>query len=274
MMKKIHILFIAILIIGITSCTELGPKITLQETDRVVLVEEFTGVRCVNCPDGSAKIADLIDTYGDKIVAVSIHGGIFADPFPESTIDFRTDDGTSLLSYLNAPNSAPVGYPAAVINRKWFQGEQDRMVFLNSWAGYISTELQEAPEVRIDLSKNYNPTTRTITADVSLFFFEEIPNNVNITALITEDNITNVQDSNDGKIQDYKHKHVLRDVITNDYRGDLVGTNIAANSTSNFQYTYTLPDGWKEDDCHLVVFVSRNDGGTLNVLQAAEVSLN
>jgi hypothetical protein len=246
----------------------------LQETDRVVLVEEFTGVRCVQCPGGSAKLADLIATYGDKIAVVSIHGGIFSDPFPESNYDFRTDDGTNLLPYLNAPNSGPVGYPAAIINRRWFQGEQDRMVFLNSWAGYISSELQEAPKVRIDLSKNYDASTRTITIDASLFFFEDVPNNVNITALITEDNITDVQDSNDGKIPEYKHKHVMRDVITNDYRGDLIGSNITANTNSSFQYTYTLPDSWKENDCHVVVFVSRNDGGTLDVLQAAETSVN
>ncbi len=273
MMIKRHILLIAILFIGISSCTELGPKIVLTETDRVVLIEEFTGARCVNCPEGSSKIEDLKAIHGDKLIAVSIHGGIFADPYPHSNYDFRTDDGNNLLPYLNAPNPGPVGYPAAVINRTKFPGEQERQVFLNDWAGYISSELQQAPLVRVDLTKNYDPTTRVLTVDTDLFFFEEVTGNSNITVLITEDNIVDVQASLSGEISDYKHKHVLRDVISTNYRGDVVGTNVGANTNHTFNFTYTIPDGWKTENCHVVAFVNRNDGGTLDVLQAAEVSV-
>src|ERR1700741_1300369 len=86
--------------------------------DRKVLIEEFTGVRCVNCPDGSAEIENLLSLYGGNLVAVSIHSGFFSDPYPDNLYDFRTPEGDQLLNYLGQP----LGYPTAVIDRKLFNG--------------------------------------------------------------------------------------------------------------------------------------------------------
>lgn len=272
-MKIKHILFVLLLSTLIWSCSEVGPKINLAQTDRVVLVEEFTGVQCVNCPDGSNKLQELLDVHGDKLVTISIHGGGFAVPLPESHYDFKTDDGNELLPYLNAPNNGPIGYPSAIINRKWFAGQQDRMLFLNEWAGFIAAELQEAPKVRIDMTKNYNTTNRELQVDLDLFFFEAIDNDVNISIVITEDDIVDYQKDTNGKVPDYVHKHVLRDVITTNYRGDLVASNVPANGSYSFNYKYVLPDTWHSENCHIVAFVNRNDGGTLDVLQATQAHL-
>lgn len=261
------------MLLGLAACTEVGPSISLQTTDRVVLIEEFTGVRCVNCPDGSDKITDLLNTYDGQLIAISIHGGAFSAPFPESRYDFRALDGLDLVRYLNAPDNEPIGYPAATVNRKKFPNEQNRTIFLNSWAGYISSELQQAPVVRIDLTGDFNPNTRELTVDTDLFFFEEVAGDVRLTVLITEDEIEDVQDSLDGKLPNYKHKHVLRDVLSGDYKGDLVGNGIAANYNTSRQLTYVLPADWNPEKCHVVAFVNRNDGGTLDVLQAAEAAL-
>ena len=43
---------------------------------RCVLLEDFTGQRCVNCPTAAEEIEKLIEQYGeDTIIAVSIHSG-------------------------------------------------------------------------------------------------------------------------------------------------------------------------------------------------------
>ena len=41
--------------------------------ERSVLIEDFTGQRCVNCPNAADEIAKLHEQYGDAIIAVSIH---------------------------------------------------------------------------------------------------------------------------------------------------------------------------------------------------------
>lgn len=120
-MKK-FILSFFLLSFLLSACEEIPP--TLNPVDpnpggggampRKVLIEEFSGVKCVNCPAGSEAIENLIKIYGDQLIAISIHAGFFAPPYAESKYDFRSADGTNLLSYLGEP----LGYPTAVVNRK------------------------------------------------------------------------------------------------------------------------------------------------------------
>ena len=44
-------------------------------TLRTVLLEDFTGQKCVNCPKGTKVIEQLQEAYGDYFIAVGIHGG-------------------------------------------------------------------------------------------------------------------------------------------------------------------------------------------------------
>ena len=46
-----------------------------EPAQRVVLLEDFTGQRCINCPKATDVIEQLLETYGDALVAVGIHGG-------------------------------------------------------------------------------------------------------------------------------------------------------------------------------------------------------
>ena len=46
--------------------------------ERNVLIEDFTGQRCVNCPAATKKIEELHSQYGDRIIPVAIHSGPFA----------------------------------------------------------------------------------------------------------------------------------------------------------------------------------------------------
>ena len=43
---------------------------------RSVLIEDFTGQRCINCPKASDEIKLLQEQYGeDNVIAVSVHSG-------------------------------------------------------------------------------------------------------------------------------------------------------------------------------------------------------
>jgi hypothetical protein len=267
-LTNIFILIVISLLVG--ACQEIGPSITIAKTDRVVLIEEFTGVRCVNCPQGSAEIEALLNTYSENLIAVSIHGGIFGQPYSDSQYDFRTNDGTALIGYLNAPSTGPAGYPAAVINRKIHTGQQDRAVFQSSWAGIVGNEAQSKADVRITIDKSYDAATRKLKMSPTVFFQEDISGDVNFTVLITETDIIDVQLDQSGKVPNYSHKHVLRDVITSSYSGDLIGTNISKETLKNLNYEYIIPNEWNASKCSIVVFVNRNDGANLDVLQAAE----
>src|SRR6185503_2892836 len=62
---------------------------------RIVLLEDYTGHKCGNCPSAATKAAELKTLYGDKVVVMALHVGDFAKT--SGTIfsyDFRTVPGT------------------------------------------------------------------------------------------------------------------------------------------------------------------------------------
>lgn len=279
MKKYILLLFTAILFFS--ACEEIPPKVTgsmgggtggggsnVEDQLRNVIVEEFTGVRCVNCPAGSALIADLLASHGERLIAVSIHAGEFSNPYSASLYDFRTPDGNQLLSYLGEP----FGYPTAVVNRKLFSGQFDLQLGSGDWAGYVVSEKEIAPKVRIDIEPTFNPTSRSLSVKVSLYVDEAITEpNVRLSLLLTENGIKDLQltPSSSTPQADYSHKHVLRDFISN-YDGDPIGEPLYVGAVVVKNFNYTLPADWKEDNCRLIAMVGLS-GASKDVLQAYEV---
>ena len=102
MKKLISFLLLALLItsaceeiqpvIDCLSCEDDGPPIVIDPQDRKVLIEEFTGVRCVNCPAGSAEIQNLLSVYGEQLIAISIHAGFYANPYPENQYPYDYEE--------------------------------------------------------------------------------------------------------------------------------------------------------------------------------------
>jgi hypothetical protein len=269
-MKKIITLFafFAILTFG---CNEIVEPIDLQitYTGRRVLVEEFTGVKCVNCPEGSKKIEELVAQHGEYIIPISIHAGFFANPYDSSLYDFRTVQGSSLESNLLGPVS---GYPAATINRTQYSNETELPISLSKWTGYIIRDILQAPKVEVDITPTYDTMSRQLSVTVDLDFAETVTEPLGISVVITEDDIVDYQLNKGGLQSNYNHKHVLRTMLTN-YAGDAIAIGqTKAGSTPSFTYTFTLPAAWNEDNCEIIAFVSHK-GAKLDVLQANKVHL-
>ncbi|MCO6493005.1 MAG: Omp28 family outer membrane lipoprotein [Phaeodactylibacter sp.] len=263
-------------------CEEIPPEINprmggenpvevtpVDSQQRQVLIEEFTGVRCVNCPAGSAAIEGLLADHGQRLVAISIHAGSFAPPYPGSE-DFRTDEGTNLLSYLGAP----LGYPTAVVNRKKFEGEFDLQLGRTQWPGFIVDELGAPPKVKIDIQNAYSDEDRRLEVKVTLYVEENIgEEEVHISVAITENDIPELQLTPSSGTPDpnYKHKHVLRDMLTT-YNGDPIDEALTAGAVIEKNYTMTLPTGWVAENCEVVAFVNL-DGDNKEVLQAHQAGV-
>src|SRR5690625_4110708 len=83
---------------------------TTPQNKKVVL-EEFTGINCVFCPDGHTRAQTIKDQNPDDVILVNVHVGPFANP-GSGQPDFRTSFGTAL-----ANQSGLTGYPSGTINR-------------------------------------------------------------------------------------------------------------------------------------------------------------
>ncbi len=251
-------------VIPCLSCDTEEPPPPIPQ-DRKVLIEEFTGVRCVNCPAGSAEIESLLFNYGEQLIAISIHAGFYANPYPESQYDFSTPEGDNLENFLGIP----IGYPTSVINRKLFSTESDlQLEGTISWAGHIAQEVLIEPKINIEIENEWDSNTRKLTINIAGETVEPIDEKVRLTIFIIESGIKDTQLTPSGKDNDYVHKHVLRKAITA-YNGDEVASSLDVWDLIDEEYSYTIPSGWDADNCVVVAFF-HNGSTNKEILQAAE----
>ncbi len=274
-MKKLLLFFS--LIIWMASCTENPPVIPALngggggnvEGERKVLIEEFTGVQCVNCPDGSSEIQNLIALHGERLIAVSIHAGFFSKPLDESTTDFRTADGDALSDLFGEAQS----FPSAIIDRKDFGGSGgDIHVSKASWAGHIQSELDEKPQMNIAIESNYSEVDRKLAVAVNVAPLEDSSDPWFLTVMLVENDVINAQLLPTGVKTDYVHKHVFRRLLSSPTTGVSLGESFVTGQKVEKTFSITVDENWKANDCHIIAFVHQF-GLDNNVLQAEEVKM-
>ncbi len=268
-MKK---LFLLAIIAIVTSCTEtplMIPEFVAPTTNRVVIIEDLTGVQCPNCPKGAAAIESIIEKLPGKVVAIGIHGSFLTKPLPESKYDFRNNKAKDLEEFLKPF----LGKPAAAINRHHFD-DQDYIAVdaVELWQSFVEEELKKPQEMEIELSAKYNETTRLLEVDMTGISLIDETGLFKTSVYVTESKIEDVQESQGVIIEGYEHSHVLRDMLTN-ATGDDFSNNLTKNQVVNKKYTYSIPENMKPENMEVVVMVSRAKAGDISVLQAKSVKV-
>ena len=223
---------------------------------RCILIEDFTGQDCVNCPNATDLIASLQEMYGhDRIVAVGIHSGPLGVKPEKNAEGLATDVGDTYYNYWKIEMQ-----PYGVIDRS---------------DGPLGTDLWTA-KTNWDLAAEQWPATQC-----NIFVDTTKPNTIHVTLAgikgsvdgklqlwLTEDNIQAFQKMPDGTTnKTYVHHHVLRNAVNGTWGDDC---SVAQGQLWERDYTYTLNDAWKPENISIVAFVY-NDAG---VVQATKVKLN
>jgi len=264
-MKKLLLFFVIVLFFSCKENCPVVPDPPIIDSARKVLVEEFTGVGCVQCPAGSAELENLLAVYGANLVVVSIHAGDFSEPLAQSNFSFKTEAGENLINYLGNP----AFYPSAVVNRKDFDGGSYRLQFgREKWAGFISQELEESPKILVNINKTFDATSRTLEVQVSGIANEDIIGELRLTIMVTESNIVDAQlDSEQGGlVEDYVHKHAFRGAMT-EFDGEAIGINVVQGANYDITKTMTIPEEWNSAECEIIAFVNLVNGENKEVLQ-------
>ncbi|MBK8505567.1 MAG: Omp28-related outer membrane protein [Saprospiraceae bacterium] len=256
------------------ACQENQPQYTLSRAeigDRVVVVEEFSGVRCPNCPEGTKELENLRTLYDDKVIIVTIHAGDFAFQYNDSQYDFTTTEGNALLRHLGNP----IGYPSAVINRVRDSNTQSLQNFSSQWGSLISAEITTEPVVSLELDIAYDANTRKMSTALRAVPNIDLEGDLRFTLLIKEDNMIDWQSDTEaaqGVDREYNHRNVLRAVLTTP-EGDHVASDAKSFQSLEKIYSFTVPEQtnwWKETDLTIVGFVT---GSTGEILQGIEKPL-
>lgn len=240
-----------------------------QDSDRRVLLEEFTGHRCPNCPSAQREAARLDSIYGDNLIIYSMHAtNAFAAPVPALGYeeDYRTDMGTQLEVDYNV--SQILGLPAGLINRNEYGGQIPQKY--SNWGQYISEQLNEAPKMDLEMTSVYDSLSRTATITVDMQYFEASASTDRLCIVITEDSLVSKQLDGTTDIEDYVHRHVFRAPVTSGFYGEtFAGGDITAGQTFELTYTFAVDTAWDAHHCEFIGYVM--DGSSYSVFQAAEV---
>ena len=225
------------------------------EVGRAILIEDFTGQRCVNCPTGTEIINGIVDTYGeDNVIAVGIHSGPLGFAGNSKTPGLMTDTGNEYYTRWDKENK--MGQPWVIFNRKTSPDSH-----YNNWAAMVGTIISEKANLSVKIANAYDAAKRTLTTTVGAFGTNGTVNG-KLQVWIVEDGVKALQMMPDGKPnKEYMHNHVFRAAVNGTWGEDVT---VKEGETTTKQYSYVLPEAWNADNIAVVAFVY-NDGGVENV---------
>ena len=266
-MKKL----LPLLALSLLGCEEKKIEIPdLSVGNHRVLVEEITGVRCSNCPEGSRLLTDLQETYGkENLIVISIHEAPdFSAPYTGSyanKYDFRTSEGKELADYIGVFEGAP----SAAVDR--FETPNATSLFVvphTEWPGLIVSEFARDHELGLFMTTGFDKQERDLDIQVNIAPEKTLSGDLRLTVVITQDSI-DVQNDDNVIVKDYVHRHVLRDVVTRP-TGDPINEALLAGTVISKKFQVKLPATWKEEHCSVVAYVHRGGDPVKDVLQAVE----
>lgn len=225
------------------------------EVGRAILIEDFTGQRCINCPTGTEIINGIVDTYGeDNVIAVGIHSGPLGFAGNSKTVGLMTDTGNEYYTRWDKENK--MGQPWVIFNRKTSPDSH-----YNNWAAMVGTIISEKANLSVKIANAYDAATRTLNTTVEA---DGVNGTVNgkLQVWIVEDGVKALQMMPDGKSnKEYIHNHVFRAAVNGTWGEDVT---VKEGETTTKQYSYKLPETWNADNIAVVAFVY-NDSGVENV---------
>lgn len=245
-----------------------NPNPTPKKATRKILIEEFTGHDCTNCPSAHQLIQKFHDFYRDTIISVTIHAGYFSRITNDLPTDFTTSEGTILHDTFGVSN-----VPVAMINRM----DNGSLLMKATWESEIKKQIRQKAKAHIKIIPTFDQTTAKVTAKVEVTFLEDVTAKYNLCVLATESDIVSPQKNNNEEvgatpiISDYHHKHILRGTLNGAW-GVLVAETPEKNKTYTFSYdTFFVRGDWKATNMAIVAYVYNQD--TKEVIQAEEVQL-
>lgn len=227
--------------------------------ERVVLVQEFTGMTCVNCPTGASTIHDLQNKYPDSMVAVCMHpkGTPFNDALDD--LDLTSDEATAYYNYFR-----PNGFPCAIVDGGALNYN------ISQWPKLVDTAISKKAPATIELTTDYDKATNEVTANYKVVFNETYGNEASVLVWIIENGIEGWQDSLDGLLFDYVHNHVLRASLNGTW-GESIGKSFYPEDTFEGTAKLKLRDGWVAENCQIVAFVFQTGSKVVEQTTIADV---
>ena len=241
------------------------------EIKKNVLIEDFTGQNCVNCPAATDVIHQLQQgAAGAHIIAVGIHGGSMSYSVDKLPFGLATAIGETYNKDWGVSS-----WPSGMVDR------QGGLLEFTAWPSAAASRLQLDPAVDMQLSTAFDGNasdTQWGKAEITVKLSElqaGALENAYVNVWITEGNIVARQTKPEGSDNAYVHQHVLRDVLTPAYGEKVLSQDAEGMATCTFSYdipkTYGRSSKTDVLNMTVVAFVTKGEKG--EVMQAEEARI-
>lgn len=258
-MKKTIITLMAAMAIATAGCD----KIDINNTHKpytptggtkTVLIKDFTGARCVNCPAAADYVHELQHRLGeDRIFVLSVHAGFLAQPMG-SFPDFRTDEGTAWYNNHDSNPLFSVDYPALTEGHTLYVDQIDTPV---------AEALAEPQLFDIHIENNYDEATRRLSVENTFLSGGDGSGKFNATVCLVEDSIIGWQQVPGGLDREYVFRNVFRGTL-NGADGEVVadGSFFFGDYFSS-THSMVLDSTYNADQCYILTYIYNHETGKI-----------
>ncbi len=231
---------------------------------KAVLIEDITGVRCVNCPQAAAKAKEIVtEKTEDSVVVMALYINQLAnfttpwDGFPL----LNTAIASTMVDFYGIPSGLPSGY----VDRAVYAPQTVRFYAYTTWKNLVNQRLKMSTPVNIDIQKSVN--ARKVTVNLKLQYTAAVTGDHKYALYLIEDGIVSKQTGATDP-ENYVHNHALRYAFGNPL-GNALTASLVPGRTFDKELDYTIPSEYNIDNCRLVCVVT--DVATGEVVNVREV---
>jgi hypothetical protein len=246
---------------------------TNPNTLRNVLIEDFTGHQCINCPPSTLNMEQLIATNPNRIFGLAIHAG------PTGMTGFQQTNSTfPNVLYCNAsleigshfgeeiPGSTFLGNPAFCVNRI-LGGNQFTSNAGSAISNKTNNALSSVLKVNLQAQLNYFTSTRGLFLHTEIDKIDAaLTNEIAIVVCLVEDSLVGPQlvpssswdqdGVQDGVYTQYVHRDILRGMIDNRTFGKVLSPDdLGSNNKYYVDYSYKLPNEYDPNNMKVYIYV-------------------
>lgn len=264
-------------------------EVELTPSDRTVLLVEFTGNRCVNCPGAAMVAHEMLEISPENIVVVGMHpaGIVYTNPM-DPNIDLSSAEAMEYLTFYGGSQST--GLPVGVVNGRKF--DETYLQGSSKWTAQVFAQREIAPNCLIDLAHSAEGGSHIVKATLKpqnniesaslLFWLVENnivgPQSIDGTLVDAYKNANPNAEIGHGTVSNYVHNHVFRGCL-NGFWGEELGELSAVSKEPTVEVvdlptkscTFSIDEKYVADNCSVVAVLI--DTNTKEVFQVAEIAL-
>ena len=231
----------------------------VEATGKTVLIKDFTGARCVNCPAAAEHAHNLQHQLDeDHIFIMSVHAGYQAQPMG-SFPDFLTDEGTECYNTHDSNPLFTVDHVALTEGNTLNETQIDAPV---------AAALLEEQSFEIRLTPLYDEACRQLYVTVNAYALDDLDGQFYITACLVEDHIVGWQTTPSGVDKEYDFRNVFRGTLNGAYGDAFEDAQVNSGDTFSFNYSTEINADYNADECYLMVYIYDKSQGD-KILQTA-----